>query len=100
MVGKTLTIETLRQAAELAHDAVSPINDIRASANTVGSLAGNMLFVYFGMQIVSTSDKLFSREFLILNLVFLQHRQQRLYFFQFTNTCNLSEYPKDGQGLS
>ena len=41
--GKPLTEEVLRQAGELARQAVSPIDDVRASADYRRSLAGNLL---------------------------------------------------------
>ncbi len=44
ITGKPLTIETLRQTAEFVHEAVSPIDDIRASVEYRRVLACNMLF--------------------------------------------------------
>lgn len=41
--GKSLSEAVLRQAGELARQAVSPIDDVRASADYRRSLAGNML---------------------------------------------------------
>lgn len=45
--GKPLTEEVLRQAGELARQAVSPIDDVRASAGYRRSLAGNLLLRLF-----------------------------------------------------
>ena len=43
LCGKTLSEEVLRQAGELVRQAVSPIDDVRASADYRRSLAGNLL---------------------------------------------------------
>jgi xanthine dehydrogenase FAD-binding subunit len=43
LIGKPLSTASLRQAASLARKAVSPISDIRASADYRRSVAGNLL---------------------------------------------------------
>ena len=43
LCGKTLSEEVLRQAGELVRQTVSPIDDVRASADYRRSLAGNLL---------------------------------------------------------
>lgn len=43
LVGRALTLTSLREAADLAHQAVSPISDLRASAQYRRQVAGNLL---------------------------------------------------------
>lgn len=44
ITGKILTFETLRQVVEFVEEAISPIDDIRASADYRRKVAGNLLF--------------------------------------------------------
>jgi len=43
LIGRPLTLKTLKDAAALARDAVSPISDVRAGAEYRRTLAGNLL---------------------------------------------------------
>ncbi len=48
MKGRTLDVETLSEAAALARDAVTPIDDVRAAASYRREVAGNLLFRLIG----------------------------------------------------